>query len=60
VHADDGRACVPHRQFLDIGTGQPSASNVHEVAQSIASDGGDPAGAGRQRLTRSRPTPTAT
>ncbi|HEX9030886.1 MAG TPA: SAM-dependent methyltransferase [Streptosporangiaceae bacterium] len=24
------------RQFLDIGTGLPSASNVHEVAQSIA------------------------
>jgi S-adenosyl methyltransferase len=21
------------RQFLDIGTGRPSASNVHEVAQ---------------------------
>jgi SAM-dependent methyltransferase len=24
------------RQFLDIGTGLPSASNVHEVAQSVA------------------------
>jgi hypothetical protein len=24
------------RQFLDIGTGLPTASNVHEVAQSIA------------------------
>ena len=24
------------RQFLDIGTGLPSANNVHEVAQSIA------------------------
>jgi hypothetical protein len=26
------------RQFLDIGTGIPSASNTHEVAQSIAPD----------------------
>ena len=26
------------RQFLDIGTGLPSANNVHEVAQSVASD----------------------
>ena len=26
------------RQFLDIGTGLPSASNVHEVAQQIAPD----------------------
>jgi hypothetical protein len=26
------------RQFLDIGTGIPSADNVHEVAQSIAPD----------------------
>jgi hypothetical protein len=26
------------RQFLDIGTGIPSADNVHEVAQSVASD----------------------
>jgi hypothetical protein len=26
------------RQFLDIGTGIPSASNTHEVAQSVASD----------------------
>ncbi len=26
------------RQFLDIGTGLPSASNVHEVAQRIAPD----------------------
>jgi hypothetical protein len=26
------------RQFLDIGTGIPSADNVHEVAQSIASE----------------------
>jgi SAM-dependent methyltransferase len=26
------------RQFLDIGTGIPSANNVHEVAQSIAPD----------------------
>jgi hypothetical protein len=26
------------RQFLDIGTGLPSANNVHEVAQSIAPD----------------------
>ena len=25
------------RQFLDIGTGIPSASNTHEVAQSVAS-----------------------
>jgi S-adenosyl methyltransferase len=24
------------RQFLDIGTGLPSASNVHEVAQAVA------------------------
>src|SRR3954454_13122877 len=24
------------RQFLDIGTGLPSANNVHEVAQSVA------------------------
>jgi hypothetical protein len=26
------------RQFLDIGTGLPSADNVHEVAQSVAAD----------------------
>src|ERR1051326_4498090 len=26
------------RQFLDIGTGLPSANNVHEVAQAIAPD----------------------
>ncbi len=26
------------RQFLDIGTGLPSASNVHEVAQAVAPD----------------------
>lgn len=26
------------RQFLDIGTGLPSSNNVHEVAQSVASD----------------------
>src|SRR5215469_271382 len=26
------------RQFLDIGTGLPSANNVHEVAQRIAPD----------------------
>jgi hypothetical protein len=26
------------RQFLDIGTGLPSANNVHEVAQSVAPD----------------------
>src|ERR1700691_1227384 len=26
------------RQFLDIGTGLPSASNTHEVAQAIAPD----------------------
>jgi 2-polyprenyl-3-methyl-5-hydroxy-6-metoxy-1,4-benzoquinol methylase len=26
------------RQFLDIGTGIPSANNTHEVAQSVASD----------------------
>jgi hypothetical protein len=26
------------RQFLDIGTGLPSANNVHEVAQSIAAE----------------------
>jgi len=26
------------RQFLDIGTGLPSANNVHEVAQSVARD----------------------
>jgi hypothetical protein len=26
------------RQFLDIGTGLPSANNVHEVAQAIAAD----------------------
>jgi hypothetical protein len=26
------------RQFLDIGTGLPAASNTHEVAQSVASD----------------------
>ena len=26
------------RQFLDIGTGIPTASNTHEVAQSIAPD----------------------
>ena len=26
------------RQFLDIGTGLPSASNVHEVAQAAAPD----------------------
>jgi hypothetical protein len=26
------------RQFLDIGTGLPSASNTHEVAQSVAPD----------------------
>jgi hypothetical protein len=26
------------RQFLDIGTGIPTASNTHEVAQSVASD----------------------
>jgi len=26
------------RQFLDIGTGIPSASNTHEVAQSVAAD----------------------
>ncbi len=26
------------RQFLDVGTGLPSANNVHEVAQSIAPD----------------------
>src|ERR1035441_4150771 len=27
------------RQFLDIGTGLPSANNVHEVAQSVAPTG---------------------
>src|ERR1700755_117017 len=26
------------RQFLDIGTGLPTAANTHEVAQSIAPD----------------------
>jgi SAM-dependent methyltransferase len=26
------------RQFLDVGSGLPSANNVHEVAQSVASD----------------------
>jgi hypothetical protein len=26
------------RQFLDLGTGLPSANNVHEVAQSVAAD----------------------
>jgi hypothetical protein len=26
------------RQFLDIGTGIPAASNTHEVAQSVAPD----------------------
>jgi S-adenosyl methyltransferase len=26
------------RQFLDIGTGIPSANNTHEVAQAIAPD----------------------
>jgi hypothetical protein len=26
------------RQFLDLGTGLPSANNVHEVAQSVADD----------------------
>jgi hypothetical protein len=26
------------RQFLDIGTGVPTANNTHEVAQSVASD----------------------
>src|SRR5215468_11089000 len=26
------------RQFLDIGTGIPSANNTHEVAQSVAPD----------------------
>jgi hypothetical protein len=26
------------RQFLDIGTGLPSGENVHQVAQSVASD----------------------
>ena len=26
------------RQFLDIGTGLPSANNTHEVAQSVAPD----------------------
>ena len=26
------------RQFLDIGTGLPTASNTHEVAQSVAPD----------------------
>jgi hypothetical protein len=26
------------RQFLDIGTGLPTASNTHEVAQAVASD----------------------
>ena len=24
------------RQFLDIGTGMPAGSNIHEVAQSVA------------------------
>ena len=24
------------RQFLDIGTGMPASSNIHEVAQSVA------------------------
>ena len=28
------------RQFLDIGTGLPTAENTHEVAQSIAADRG--------------------
>src|SRR5260370_37706141 len=26
------------RQFLDIGTGMPASSNIHEVAQSVAPD----------------------
>ncbi|MGH3170096.1 MAG: SAM-dependent methyltransferase, partial [Trebonia sp.] len=26
------------RQFLDVGTGLPSANNTHEVAQSVSSD----------------------
>jgi len=28
------------RQFLDIGTGMPASSNIHEVAQSVASQAG--------------------
>src|SRR5436305_10237849 len=31
-------ADVGIRQFLDIGTGLPSANNVHEVAQGVAPD----------------------
>lgn len=31
-------ADVGIRQFLDLGTGLPSANNVHEVAQSVAPD----------------------
>jgi len=31
-----GRAGI--RQFLDIGTGLPTANNTHEVAQSVAPD----------------------
>jgi len=30
-------------QFLDIGTGIPAVNNTHEVAQSVARAGKDPA-----------------
>src|SRR5262252_8815457 len=36
VHYLAGEAGI--RQFLDIGTGIPSANNTHEVAQSVAPD----------------------
>jgi hypothetical protein len=36
VHYLAGQAGI--RQFLDIGTGIPSANNTHEVAQSVAAD----------------------
>ena len=31
------------RQFLDIGTGIPTANNTHEVAQAVAPDARDTA-----------------
>ena len=31
------------RQFLDLGTGLPTAQNTHQVAQEIAPDGPDAA-----------------
>ena len=45
------------RQFLDIGTGLPSADNTHEVAQRVAPGGADRVRGQRSARPRARPRP---